>query len=214
MFQQTEEADSLSNLDGYFICENPSKNLDSFRGALYITEQTCVKVLHLDPTVSYTYGNGEHQNMIFTSVDMDNMLLRGSVIKNSGWAAGMVVFTGVNTKLSLNLCDSTFKFSNVEKKLNRYVYVIFGLWLLMAIVCSACTRHCVVLYHCWWHLLLQPLHHQSRYFPSQWRCGCHLRLLHLLHLVFFLCANVSVRWPGVQSMDAGLLYEGICSVSS
>ena len=133
MFQQTDEADSLSNLDGYFICENPSKNLDSFRGALYITEQTCVKVHNLDPTVSYTYGNGEHQNMIFTSVDMDNMLLRGSVIKNSGWAAGMVVFTGVNTKLSLNLCDSTFKFSNVEKKLNRYVYVVFGLWLLMAI---------------------------------------------------------------------------------
>ncbi|KAK8803468.1 hypothetical protein WA158_001162 [Blastocystis sp. Blastoise] len=141
MFQQTDELDSLSNLKGVFLCEQPNKNLNSFTGTLYVDIQTGIKARQLDPTISLTNGEGDYSKYFFSSVDIDAMLLRGSCIKNSGWVAGMAVYTGDVTKLSLNLCESSFKFSKVEKKMNKYVPIVFILWLIMSIV-SAIIGYC------------------------------------------------------------------------
>jgi magnesium-transporting ATPase (P-type) len=48
-------------------------------------------------------------------------LLRGSVVKNTGWIAGLVVYTGHETKIVRNSAKAKLKFSKVENLLNRLI---------------------------------------------------------------------------------------------
>ena len=58
-------------------------------------------------------------------VNLDSMLLRGCVLKNTEWVIGLVVFTGTDTKLSLNSGATPSKRSRIEKMMNPQVYVIY-----------------------------------------------------------------------------------------
>ena len=74
-------------------------------------------------------------NDLEESVDSKNLLLRGSILKNSNWVAGMVVYTGRLTKLSLNMNISKFKFSGIETSLNSFVPKVLFLQLALTLVC-------------------------------------------------------------------------------
>jgi len=56
---------------------------------------------------------------------MDNMLLRGSILRNTDCIYGMVIYSGQNTKVYQNLKKSGMKFSKMEKKLNVLILYIF-----------------------------------------------------------------------------------------
>ena len=58
-------------------------------------------------------------------INLNSMLLRGCVLKNTEWVIGLVVFTGSDTKLSLNSGDTPSKRSRIEKMMNPQVYVIY-----------------------------------------------------------------------------------------
>lgn len=62
----------------------------------------------------------------------DNLLLRGSRIKNTEWAIGCAVYTGQSTKLSLNSRLTRNKMSSSEAYVNKYL--VFFLVLLIAMV--------------------------------------------------------------------------------
>ena len=53
------------------------------------------------------------------NLDLNQFLHRGSYIENSGHALAMVVYTGVESKLIMNLGKYVFKMSNFEKIVNR-----------------------------------------------------------------------------------------------
>jgi len=44
--------------------------------------------------------------------------LKGSILKNTEWIIGFVVYTGNETKLMMNAKEGTFKTSKVEAKMN------------------------------------------------------------------------------------------------
>lgn len=67
-------------------------------------------------------------------VDSQNLLLRGSILKNSNWVTCMVVYTGRLTKLSLNMNQSKFKFSGIETSLNEFVPKVLFLQLALTLV--------------------------------------------------------------------------------
>ena len=69
------------------------------------------------------------------NLDLNQFLHRGSFVENSGYVVAMVVYTGVETKLILNLGQYFFKMSTFEKILN-YIYVIN---LLAAIIIAIVT---------------------------------------------------------------------------
>uniref|UniRef100_A0A182Q3R9 Phospholipid-transporting ATPase n=1 Tax=Anopheles farauti TaxID=69004 RepID=A0A182Q3R9_9DIPT len=62
----------------------------------------------------------------------ENLLLRGSRIRNTEWAIGCAVYTGQQTKLALNSRMTTSKMSSSERYVNKYL--VFFLVLLVAIV--------------------------------------------------------------------------------
>jgi phospholipid-translocating ATPase len=57
-------------------------------------------------------------------VDMQTTLLRGTVLRNTGWVIGVVLYTGVDTKIVLNSGGTPSKRSKVERLMNPQVYVL------------------------------------------------------------------------------------------
>lgn len=60
-------------------------------------------------------------------VDLSMTLLRGTVLKNTAWAIGVVLFTGWDSKIVLNSGGTPSKRSKVERQMNPQVYVDFSL---------------------------------------------------------------------------------------
>jgi phospholipid-translocating ATPase len=58
-------------------------------------------------------------------VDLSMTLLRGTVLRNTKWVIGVVLFTGVDTKIVLNSGGTPSKRSKVERQINPQVCVVF-----------------------------------------------------------------------------------------
>uniref|UniRef100_A0A182IMC6 Phospholipid-transporting ATPase n=1 Tax=Anopheles atroparvus TaxID=41427 RepID=A0A182IMC6_ANOAO len=95
--------------------ELPHTNLYTFKGRLELAD------CHV--------ASGEHSLLPLMA---ENLLLRGSRIKNTEWAIGCAVYTGQQTKLALNSKMTTSKMSSSERYINKYL--VFFLVLLVAIV--------------------------------------------------------------------------------
>ena len=67
-------------------------------------------------------------------IDNTNILLRGSTVRNTNWVLGCVVFTGPDTKLMMNSKHPPHKRSNVERRVNRYLIIVFSLLFVMVVV--------------------------------------------------------------------------------
>lgn len=58
-------------------------------------------------------------------IDLQTVLLRGTVLKNTRWVIGIVMFTGEDAKIVLNAGGTPSKRSRVERQMNPQVYVLF-----------------------------------------------------------------------------------------
>ena len=56
-------------------------------------------------------------------VDIQQILLRGTVLRNTGWVIGVVLFTGEDSKIVMNSGNTPSKRSRVERQMNPQVYV-------------------------------------------------------------------------------------------
>jgi phospholipid-translocating ATPase len=56
-----------------------------------------------------------------SSVDLSMTLLRGTVLRNTRWAIGVVMYTGLDTKISMNSGNTPSKRSKVERQMNPQV---------------------------------------------------------------------------------------------
>ena len=100
----------LAGFRGMIYCEQPNAEIESFKG-------------------NFDTGWGDKITM-----SQEQLLLRGSILRNTEWIVGAVVYVGIDTKLSLNLEGQKFKMTRVEILLNRCVMTIF---VIQTIVC--CT---------------------------------------------------------------------------
>ncbi|KAF9352980.1 hypothetical protein BGX26_009240 [Mortierella sp. AD094] len=80
-------------------------------------------------------GNTQHKEKT-VPVDINNMLLRGHVIRNTHWIIAVIVATGTDTKIMLNSGETPSKRSRIEKSMNIQVAINFGILLLLCIVCT------------------------------------------------------------------------------
>ncbi|XP_059051431.1 phospholipid-transporting ATPase IF [Achroia grisella] len=94
---------------------NPEANLYSFHGSLSIPG---------------------YEPMALST---DNLMLRGSRVKNTEWAIGCAVYTGEETKLALNSKFTSNKFSSCESAVNAFL-AFFILLLLLEIAASMTAK--------------------------------------------------------------------------
>ena len=65
---------------------------------------------------------------------MNNMILKGCVLKNTRYVCGIVVYSGKNTKISKNGKAAQFKMSKVLNTLNKLLYSVFIFEIALCIV--------------------------------------------------------------------------------
>lgn len=100
---------------GYVECENPNDMLYKFEG---------------------TMGLGGDKKDTLVSLATDQLLLRGSSLRNTEYIYGLVVFTGHETKIMKNSVGARAKFSRLEKATNIYILLIVVIQLIMSLVAA------------------------------------------------------------------------------
>lgn len=102
-----QDHDLIEKLKGAWVdCEQPNDMLYKFEGTLGLDE--------------------EHKD-ILVPLGPDQILLRGSSLKNTDYIYGLVVFTGHETKIMKNSVNSKSKFSRLELATNNYIILIMVL---------------------------------------------------------------------------------------
>lgn len=69
-------------------------------------------------------------------IDLQTVLLRGTVLRNTRWVTGIVLFTGSDTKIVLNSGGTPSKRSKVERQMNPQVFINLIILAIMAVVCG------------------------------------------------------------------------------
>jgi magnesium-transporting ATPase (P-type) len=100
-----------SDFKATITCEQPNNRLYSFEGSMAIDSNR-------------------------VSLDIDNILLRGSTLRNTDWVIGIVIFTGHETKLMKNTNKTPHKASQVERMTNRLIFIILAVQILLCLICT------------------------------------------------------------------------------
>ena len=98
-----------------------------------------------NPNADLNYVNGTFHPMLESEdicinkdiiISNTGFLLKGSVLKNTNWIIGVVVYTGMENKIILNSKKPRLKISKIEKRLNYYLLFVFCFLMLCCIFCS------------------------------------------------------------------------------
>lgn len=84
----------------------------------------------------------EYITYFYSPIPLDNkqFLLRGSILRNSKWIYGVVIYSGHETKIMINKSlRSVLKESAMGKIQNSLLKMIFLLIFLLSITCALCS---------------------------------------------------------------------------
>lgn len=95
------------------VCELPNEHIYAFEGM--VRSENIGRPLPLGP---------------------ENLLLRGSSLRNTKEVLGLVMYTGHETKELMNINQSRYKQSRLEKQTNRSVFIIIGFLAVLTSVAS------------------------------------------------------------------------------
>ena len=107
----------------YIESEPPHANIYQYNGVLHWN------IERPDRTVPHANSDGNAENDEAVShrkteaVTYNNLLLRGCVLRNTRWVIGVIVYTGVETKIILNTGKTPSKRSKMAKAINPHVCI-------------------------------------------------------------------------------------------
>lgn len=122
-FVETKNLDGETNLKSRNACPvlthlNSARACAAKENAFYIEcDRPDTNLYKLNAAVVMSDGHK-------TAVDTNMVLLRGTVLRNTDWAIGVVLFTGQDSKIVLNSGATPSKRSRVERQMNPQVYVM------------------------------------------------------------------------------------------
>lgn len=100
-------------LKGTITCQQPIDDFYKFFGKIEVTVD-------------------ESNKVITQPVNPECLLLRGAQLRNTDFVYGCAVYTGADTKMSLNSKGKQTKYSQIERKLNSFLLVFLGLLLFVS----------------------------------------------------------------------------------
>lgn len=106
--------EKFANFRGTIRCEDPNPNLYTFMGNLDFEN------------VSYPLCPAQ-------------LLLRDSKLRNTDYIYGVVIFSGPDTKAVRNSSSSLSKRSRVERKMDRVIYLLFSILILLSLVTAVAS---------------------------------------------------------------------------
>jgi phospholipid-transporting ATPase len=103
--------DTFRDIDGEILCEKPNNAIYKFEGTIRI------------PGAIDT-----------TPLSADNLLLRGSSLRNTEFIYGLVVFTGHDTKVMQNSAKAKYKFSDLEYMTNKAIVIVLFTQIILSTI--------------------------------------------------------------------------------
>ena len=70
------------------------------------------------------------------NVTIKEFLLKGSVLRNTNWIVGLIIYTGMNNKIILNSKKPRMKVSKIETNMNYYLIFVLFFLILCCLICS------------------------------------------------------------------------------
>ena len=144
-FVKTAALDGERNLKPKLTNEHLSAAFDSFFGPKAQQSKVDLRVACIEPDKALYYFEGRlyanlaHDPDFSMNLDLNQFLHRGSYIENSGYALALVVYTGSDSKLIMNLGKYVYKMSSFEKILNRIMVMNLLLAIVIAIITAFFT---------------------------------------------------------------------------
>ncbi|KAK4057711.1 aminophospholipid translocase [Microbotryomycetes sp. JL221] len=128
---------AISNFTGQLKSEQPNNSLYTFEATL---------------TMNSNLTGGQKE----IPLGPDQMLLRGSQLRNTVWMYGLVVFTGHETKLMRNATAAPIKRTAMERMVNTQIVYLLGILLVLSIACAVgSTLRNHIYAKDMWYLLLE-----------------------------------------------------------
>ncbi|GJZ62573.1 probable phospholipid-transporting ATPase 4 [Tanacetum coccineum] len=108
---QLDDDASFKDFKATIKCEDPNPNLYTF------------------------VGNFEFDRQMYP-LDPSQILLRDSKLRNTSHVYGVVIFSGHDSKVMQNATKSPSKRSTIEKQMDKIIYVLFSLLVLISLISS------------------------------------------------------------------------------
>lgn len=113
-----KHSQDLGNTKFWIECDAPNSHLYTFRGTIHYE--------------NYDENGQLNNDDEKEAINNDNVLLRGSTLRNTKWVIGVVVYTGSETKVMLNSGITPTKSSLISRQLNLSVIINF---LVLFVLC-------------------------------------------------------------------------------
>ncbi|XP_047023522.1 probable phospholipid-transporting ATPase IA isoform X4 [Helicoverpa zea] len=105
-----DNTQALADFTATLQCEQPNRHLYEFNGML---KEPTAKTIPLG---------------------LDQMLLRGSMLRNTNYIYGVVVYTGHETKLMKNSTKAPLKRSSIDRQTNTHILMLFLILLTLSLL--------------------------------------------------------------------------------
>ncbi|CAH2092341.1 unnamed protein product [Euphydryas editha] len=107
---------SLADFRATVQCEPPNRHLYEFNGML------------------------KEANAKTVALNLEQMLLRGAMLRNTSWVHALVVYTGHETKLMKNSTKAPLKRSSIDRQTNTHILMLFLILLVLSLLSAACNE--------------------------------------------------------------------------
>lgn len=121
-----EQALKLALIKGKVSCEQPSAHLHNFKGFVSVEHNPWI-----EDAPSSASGSGPRYPL-----DMGEVMLRGTRLMNSGYAFGLVIYTGKETRIFMNNSQTPSKHSSMENFLGIQIVILAVVQIIMCILCG------------------------------------------------------------------------------
>jgi magnesium-transporting ATPase (P-type) len=139
-----DEGGSKRSILGNVISPRSARGSDNYRSNASLGASDDVKIRYVaaltseapNPHVNTFSGKltlppvEANGNCIDIPLGVENILLRGAVLRNTEWAIGLACFTGTDTKLLQNSFQTPSKFSQLDRLMNMCVAIIIVVMIL------------------------------------------------------------------------------------
>nr|CAG8470519.1 11811_t:CDS:10 [Entrophospora candida] len=123
-------AKDCTKLKFYIESEAPNSNLYSYSAKLVLIQNKSVQ----QGEIQEEEAIDEEKRIV--PLDVNNLLLRAHVIRNTKWVIAITIFTGIETKIMLNSGETPSKRSRIEKEMNHEVILNFIILIMLALTCA------------------------------------------------------------------------------
>ncbi|CAG9318641.1 unnamed protein product [Blepharisma stoltei] len=113
-----------------------SKSYEKAIEQLYRLDSAVIKIDH--PNYSLYSVEGSFKLVSYPRalpLTHENIVYRGTQLKNTNWIMGVVVYTGTDTKIIMNTQKIPSKRSQLEKQMNKYLALMLSIVGVMVLLC-------------------------------------------------------------------------------